>query len=357
LVVPIVGASALALAGSAFAGPSVVGAKPKPGHVKTLKGKTYAEGIACPKGKAPAKETCVVPGTTSTASNTLSLIHKGVPKSTTTVSPGGLAPTCPTATVCVLAGASTSGGTLEWFASGVAGSTSTVSGADNLLGVACTSATKCVGVGYHNGAETPTGEIQNGEIAIVTDGSNATAKRIPGMSEVTGVACPTSTMCVAVGTKGNFKHAALVTIKKGKIGKARVVHGSAQLANVACGSKTTCWATGYSVSKKGDVDVAVRIAKGKPGHPVLIGHSGSAISCVSATTCYVAGGTKGSAKDKGPGLVTRLVKGHVKASVRIKHVVIFSGIACPVATSCIATGPSKFHGNGVWSSAVVTIKV
>jgi hypothetical protein len=354
-----VAGTALALVGPASASPAASGSKPKPGPTRDLQGKTYATGVACAHGKAPSHETCYVTGSANaTPANTLSSVVNGKPKSTTGETPGGPAIDCPTATVCVVGGASTSSGTVEWFKSGKPTATVNVNGSSNITSVACASATKCVAVGYHQ--NTGAAAHQQGMFATVTNSGSANGKRVAGTSELTGVACPTASLCIAAAYSGDgaVRNGEIVLIKHGHAGAAKRLHGMDQSANVSCGSSKVCWMSGFIESAKlGTRTVFIAVKGGKAKHPIVAATASTGLSCVSATTCY--GSAIGT--QTGPGKLIRIVNGRVKATVVIKKTVAVSGVSCPVPTSCLVTGPSSFHNSGqpdyFWRSAVITVKV
>lgn len=369
VVVGVAGVVALGVTAPAIASPKA--AKPKISSVHTIAGKVYAEGVACPTGKPVTKENCQIVGDTSAGTNAISVVHHGKPGGLTTASPGGGAITCPSATVCVVAGAETSTGpggavgTLEWLTTGQPSVTVQVRGTNNLTGVACTSPTTCIAAGYFNGKSTATSTKQYGEIAIAKDNETTVhAHRVAKTDVLSGAACDSPTRCVVVGFGGPnaTHHAVVVDVTKAHFGSARSAPGAGQLNDIACGSATTCWAIGEHQSAKGRItNVVTKISKGKPKHALHSPEDVGGISCVTATTCYLGGGkVSGSNGQNSTGEVFRLVSGHVKSSKVVKHTMTFSGIACPTKSSCLVTGPQSFHNPGVnsyWRSDVAVVKV
>jgi hypothetical protein len=368
VVVGLTGVAALGMSAPAVAGPAA--AKPKVSAVHVIAGKVYTEGVACPTGKPVTKESCDVVGYTSGAANAISIAHHGKPGALTTETPGGGSITCPTPTVCVLAGAETSTGpggvigTVEWLTTGQPTVTVEVTGTSDLTGVACTSATTCVAAGQFN-KTISSGTKQYGEVATVNNNETTVhAHRVAKTDVLSGVACSSATKCVVVGYggPGATHHGVVVGVTKGHIGSARPAPGASQLNDVSCGSATTCWATGEHYSAKaGSTNIVSKVVKGKPRHAKGTAEDIGAIACVTATTCYL-GGAKLSGKNdqNSTGEVFRLVGGHIKSARVIKHTVAFSGIACPTTTSCLATGPQSFHNPGpssYWRSDVAILKV
>ena len=366
-------AAGLAVIGLA-ATPFIASAAPKikaiGGH--TIPGKAYAEGVACPPGTPVTKSDCVVVGNTQAGANAVARVHHGKPGAFNALAPGGSSVTCPNATTCVIGGAETLStapggviGTVQWIGPGGPIATVTVDGTSDVTGVGCTSPTVCVASGYFNGKSTATGTKQYGEIANVTESTlTAHAHRVAKTDQLSGVSCDANDSCVVVGFGGptSKTHGLIIVVKHGKVGAARTAPGAGQLNDVSCGSSTTCWATGEHLSaKKGVLEVVSEVHNGKPLHARTSPQGSGAISCVSSTTCYLAGGkARGKNGQSSTGEVFRLVKGHVKATTIIAHTMGFSGISCPVSTSCIVTGPQSFHNPGVdsyWRSDEVVLKV
>jgi hypothetical protein len=368
VVVGIAAVAALGVTAPAVAAPAA--AKPKVSSVHIIAGKVYAEGVACPSGKPATKENCDVVGDTSAGTNVISVVHHGKPGGLTTVTPGGGTITCPSAKVCVVAGAETSTGpggavgTLEWLTTGAPSVTVEVTGTNDLTGVACPSPTRCVAAGYFNGKSTATSTKQYGEVAIVNSNETTVhAHRVAKTDTLSGVGCGSATKCVVVGFGGPnaTHHAVVVDVSKGHIGSARSAPGAGQLNDISCGTATTCWATGEHSSAKGRIStVVVKVSKGKPKHALGGPEDVGGISCVTATTCYLGGGKLTGSGQNSTGEVFRLVSGHVKSKRLIKHTMGFSSIACPTTSSCIVTGTQSFHNPGpssYWRSDVAVLKV
>jgi hypothetical protein len=132
-----------------------------------------------------------------------------------------------------------------------------VPGTDILLGVACATATTCEAVG--NGPEPPccTGGYKRGLVVAITNGVPGPVQTVPSANTLVGVACPTAATCQAVGgaygERGDSTGGLVVPIIKGTPGAGQTIpsipsllplHGG-QLDGVACPSTTTCIAVGY----------------------------------------------------------------------------------------------------------------
>jgi len=365
------GVTAVALLGIAApvsAAPGI--AKPKIVAVHTIPGKSSAEDVACPPGKPVTKETCTIVGDEQ-AGNTQSLVHHGKPGAAKPVSPGGGHVTCPSATVCVVAGAESLStapggvvGTVQWLTSGTPTATVVVNGTSNLTGVACTSATRCIAAGQFNGKVTSNGTKQYGEVAVVTTSSTtAHAHRVAKTEDLSSVACTANKSCVVVGFGGSIAkhHGVVVGVKNAHIGSARPAPGVGQFTEVSCGSSTTCWATGlHSSATKGVTGVVAKVKHAKAAHALKAPQDAGAIACVSASTCYLGGGKLGKTGQTSTGEVFVMVNGHIKKSKLVKHTMGFSGISCPTRTSCLVTGLQTFHNPGpssFWRSDMAVVKL
>jgi hypothetical protein len=176
---------------------------------------------------------------------------------------------CPSASACVSVGATTSdeeegsgavvSGTITPIAyrsddGGRAWSEVRLPGAGSadLYGVACATTTRCVAVGAH---QVVSNASFNGTTAVAFSTSDAgrtwKAASLPGpMPGLVGVACPSPTHCVAVGGRTNagtlrITTVALVSDDSGsRWSAASLPDVSGQLLSVSCSSSTTCVADG-----------------------------------------------------------------------------------------------------------------
>jgi hypothetical protein len=176
---------------------------------------------------------------------------------------------CPTATLCIVAGATKSG----WKGEGVVvpvelsgstlsvGAVQTVSATSQFNGVACATTTSCVAVGVDF--------TSSGQIAGVAAGItvNGTAVTVSGAEILAGrgtwtlnqPACPTSTLCVANGLVGTGRKGVMVLValhvtkSAPTFGKVVKVRGSSDMfgGGLACPTSTTCIATGYEQTASG----------------------------------------------------------------------------------------------------------
>jgi hypothetical protein len=223
---------------------------------------------------------------------------------------GGVA--CPSATSCSAVGFSTnSSGVDVTLAEHWNGTTWTIkttpsiSGAKGsvLTGISCPSASVCVAVGHYTysaGVTVTLAEHWNGSAwskQAVADPAGARS------TELVGVACPSTTLCTAVG---NYTTAAGITISLAErwVSNSWVRQSVAdptgarlsEMAGVACPSTTICTAVGHYTSSSGAMlTLAERWTDGSwifdatPTPPAARSSDLSGAACASTTTCIAVG--------------------------------------------------------------------
>ena len=157
---------------------------------------------------------------------------------------------CASATVCLAVGTNTAEDPPEAYAVPLDPSTGQVASGQSvqdiasngfLDAVACASATLCVGVGS-SGLVVPL-DPSTGQVA-----SGQSVQDISGTS-LHGVACPSATLCVAVGETSPTTGAAVpLDPTTGQVASGQSVQafaGTTLLLGVACASTTGCLAVGY----------------------------------------------------------------------------------------------------------------
>ncbi len=174
-----------------------------------------------------------------------------------------------------------------------------------LSGVACPSATACLAVG--------SGPSQGADAVASVTGSSATWGALTPSSGDTGnfyawnaIACPSATACLAVGADNLNAVVTIATLSAGTWSWTPTTElpndatGAGSLDAIACPSTTTCLAVGSDGEGVGIATVATATASGwtwSPETTLLADASGqgglNAIACPSATTC-VAVGSDGS---------------------------------------------------------------
>ena len=217
-------------------------------------------------------------------------------------------------------------------------STQTVPGTTQLEGVACPSATICEAVGDNSSGE--------GVVVPITSGVPGSPVTVSGTEFLNGVDCPSTTTCEAVGATQVIVGVNLVSIglvvpiTSGAPGSPVTVSGTAQLFGVACPSTTSCEAVGATQVTVDNVltltGVVVPISSGVPGSPVTV--SGTfellGVACPSTTSCEAGGN----------GVVVPITSGVPGSAVTASGTGQLYGVACPSTTSCEAVGT---YGDGV----------
>ena len=221
----------------------------------------------------------------------------------------------------------------------------TVGGTSFLNGVACSSSTNCVAVGFVLGFDLI-------EFPVVVTGSSGTPPTtqmlLDPQASLSAVACPTATSCLAAGTTGTtFLGSAgngglLVPITNGIAGTPQAVP-NVNLTDIACPSSTQCLAVGYSPVSPSPA-ILVPITNGIPGTPEQVTASGSVdlnhITCLSATDCVATGAEAvpvgQSSQQEGAALA--IINGSPGSVVLDSDVTGFGGGTCPTPTSCLFSG-------------------
>ena len=148
-------------------------------------------------------------------------------------------------------------------------STQTVPGTTQLEGVACPSATICEAVGDNSSGE--------GVVVPITSGVPGSAVTASGTGQLYGVACPSTTSCEAVGTYGD---GVVVPITSGVPGSAVTPSGTYELDGVACPSTTTCEAVGENSTPEGVIVLITTSAQGTQT-VTLVSDDGASVASMS----------------------------------------------------------------------------
>ena len=250
----------------------------------------------------------------------------------------GIACTSGTQNECIAVGSSKSGtsGTLNMILrgtqpnSGDAWSWQVLSGVPNpgmtndaLQAVSCPSAGLCIAVGSaqtffqnsgnFNGAEELEGTEVNGNWTWTTIGTDSTG------GSLSGLACTTTTSCLAVGSTQDSPVQPLVEAWNGSGAFSQVANppapgaGDNSLADISCETASNCTTVGYEDDATSDPTTPL-VAQwdGATWHPVQAPSSGtgyarlSSVTCdASSNQCTAVGSDNGSALvDSGPGYVS-----------------------------------------------------
>ena len=221
--------------------------------------------------------------------------------------------------------------------------TQAVSGIGPLFSVACPTTTLCEAVGQN--------EALQGVVVPINSGIPGSPQPVPSIAILFGMACPTATTCEAVGERSTSDGGGVVVgITRGLPGSPQTVSGNSALVSVACHSSSTCEAVGIVPP------VGVLIRAGLPGSPQGLSGTESLgdVACPTATTCDAVG------ESSSGGVIVPITDGTLGSPQAVPGTADLSGIACPTATTCEAVGyNSSFEGvavsttNGIPATAKV----
>lgn len=314
---------------------------------------------------------------------------------------------CPSATSCVAAGATSSGtaeigtssdggstyslvslptgipalhavscaGTGQCVAVGVNHAVTSVNGGKSwidhtlsdsglsLLGVTCTTASLCLAGGTESQVQRPSAQAQ---IFRSTDqGATWTAASVPPQIVGVGaIACPTSKVCIAVGSS------VAESTDGGSTWQPMGVTGVVQqLTSIACSSSTTCIAVGPNpqgvYNHALGADAVETTDGGATFHSVNFPYFSASlfeVSCASATAC-IASGAEGTGMT-GPAFVSSSDGGVTwNIATPPPSFNAVAGISCPPGGSCVLVGQTSSGAStislspqGNWSTANLVAK-
>ena len=246
---------------------------------------------------------------------------------------------CGSATNCWATGNSggQATGAVVPITSGVPGTVYQVSGANDLHAIACPTATSCLAVGTGNFAS-------YGAIVQISNGHPGPATTLSGTAYLRGVACSTSTFCVAVGWQtGNYNGAnarigVVVPIDNGSPGAVELISGTLDVDGVACPTTSSCVAVGTAPTGPGQsAGVIVPISGGTAGSPATVPATSEllGVACASAADCVAVGPIPGG---NGSGAVVPIDNGAAGAAMPVPGGAGVWGVACASTTQCWAVG-------------------
>jgi hypothetical protein len=251
--------------------------------------------------------------------------------------------TCPGANHCLVSAGAQNGSSMEIVPFGpdesTRGTPQMVPDDMQVNAIACPNAgTTCLAVGYTNPSTLP---VHGAVLRINSlDGSaQGTPQAISGTFELHGIACPTTSSCVAVGDNQDASAGVALTISSyGTPGTVHDAAGTATLQGVACPTASSCVAIDTANGQV--VPVA---ASGVPGRPRAINATPFAVGCPNITICLAVGGGEVVPVTAGgvPGTPRRVPDG-------------LTAIACPSAGACVAVGGT---GGNTLQGEVVPISV
>ena len=219
----------------------------------------------------------------------------------------------------------------------------------DLPAVSCASASLCVVVGTYYSETSGVDQVP-----LVMTWANGVWKQGSllyngeGDSDFSGVSCPTTSYCVAVGTDVNNDNSTdqgLVATWTGgewAVGDAPV-SGMVTLDNVSCPTASSCTAIGavYDISGA-ETDVLLLTSSGTEwsGHDVALPSSGSApskVACPTTSYCVAVGWLNSTS-------VLTVVNGQPKYQT-VPDAPLLNAVSCSSASSCVAVGSHNNTAN------------
>ncbi len=295
VVVPVTGGTPGA-ATVAVALPSTVGA---------------LSGVAC-----PIAGNCIAAGSASFLFGTVVTIHNRLPTGATPV-PQSMEVTgvaCLTATTCLGVGSDSLGAPPEAALLPITnGTPGTVQFAalGSLDGAACPTSTTCVAVGRQIILQPTPPPL--GEIVPYTNGVPGVAVPVPGSDELTAITCTGPAACLAVGrtTVAGTSVAVLVPVANGVPGAAITVPGISTLNGIACLTAGRCLAVGTATVGSASIGMRVRIAFGRPGRVTAVPGTTAlrGVSCGAVSRCFAVGDQTAAGASHGVAVTFRLPRG------------------------------------------------
>ena len=215
-------------------------------------------------------------------------------------------------------------------------------------GVACASASQCIGVGnvastLNSGAAASLNPV-SGDLST---GQSLQLIRSSGL--LNGVSCPSSSVCLAVGENPNGTRGLAVPLNPNtamvRTGQKRHIISGIFMSAVACASRKQCLAVGHDSSGSGVV-VALSPATGAilSGQRVqtIPGTGGvglEGVACPSASLCVAVG--ENSGRSAGVAVPLNPTTGAIRRGRIVQNVThkgILLDLACPSTSVCLAVG-------------------
>ncbi len=205
--------------------------------------------------------------------------------------------------------------------------TAIASSADEIFGMACAAPSHCVAVGL------------DGSVATVDDGVRGLVETIDGAGTLKGVACMSSTTCVAVGDGAYGTGGVVVTLASRGAAPwtpTSIQHVTRVLNGVACPSTSGCVAVGNGV---------VVITHGTPGSVQLLpaGVTLNGVACATPDACGAVG-TVDAADGSGPAVWASITHGVLGSIHRVSGSEVLEAIACPTLSTCLSVGEANGYG-------------
>ena len=261
--------------------------------------------------------------------------------------------TCSTAGTCLAVGEGPSSGVVVELAADGTPVAVRSTATNALYGVACPTATTCLAVGtVQTVSDSYPYLIGTSWYVVITNGQPGRARAFSSEAgPMTGISCPSSTRCVAVGNAtiallSSVNGAWTPTLSRSS--SSWPTGAGYPTEDISCPTATQCYATaaGFIVSGGGHMGVPAMMpvsADGVPG-PVRILSSGSGhtngISCVGSGTCTVVGRDN----DTDQGISIDVARGRAPVVTFWVNADHFMGVSCVTAESCGIAGTNLQSG-------------
>lgn len=217
--------------------------------------------------------------------------------------------------------------------------TRTVPGMSNFNGLACSSATNCLGVG---GGNTGNGD---GEIVSVVNGVPGPIETVPGVSTFLNAVCPTSSFCLADALAPSDGSLLLVSLVQG--GVQQILNTGVSLhddAALACPTTTTCLILTHP-----NVIIVHIAADGtmstSTGAPLSADDTINGVSCYSATACIAVGSVLTGTNLTG--IMVPLTNAVPGTAVQVNGTYALEAVGCASSGPCLAGGRGSDPTQGV----------
>ena len=223
--------------------------------------------------------------------------------------------------------------------------TGQTAGTTQLYGVACPSTSLCLSVGNVSAGSAGVAVPLNPANAGVPGGRGV--QDITGTEDLTGVACPTGTACLAVGGNGGAGVAVPLVPSTGLIESGQSVQtisGTGGLDGVACASATLCLGVGGNGAGTGvavPLDPATgEVASGQSAQDITGTFRLYDVACASATP-GAAVGTTASSGGLGVAVPLDPATGAVASGQAVQDIPgtgFINSVACPIVGPVPARG-------------------
>jgi hypothetical protein len=209
-----------------------------------------------------------------------------------------------------------------------------VPAATAMSGIACPTTVLCVAVG--------SGPPSAGIVVPIATGTLGTTRTLASTS-LRGIACTSATRCLAVGADLLTGEGIVVPIELSgstvTLGTAFDVPSTTTISALTCPASNECIATGYQVD--GGLVVSIHVTSGvpTPGPAKLVpteAYQLSSIACLGAGACVAVGADNASLDD---GVIVGVSQGRGTTTRAVNGALGFSGVACAGTSLCYGIGP------------------